>query len=275
MPIRIQKVETGRRAKTNSIFYGVTGAGKTTFLGSAQECEWTSPILIMDILGGMRSLAGMGIEITRPTSFAEIQDIYNFLRHDNRKYRSVGIDSITGLQRKLSMGEIIGELDPEGAYSNLANYTPADQYDWLGSGEQMRRFVRAFHDLAYLPDEERRLHVIITALEKHDLERGIICPSLPGVLGPEIGASVDIMARLTVQHVGIEGEEDEEDEEELERYRHLQFREQRDAQTGLRVLAKVRVPPTRTFPDEMWQPTMNKLVSVWLRTRRKKRRRRR
>jgi len=258
--MKIRKVERAEDVRVNALFYGITGVGKTTLLGTAQKCPATSPILLIDVAGGTHSLAGRRIDIVRPVNFTEIQEIYDFLRHDNTKYKSVGIDSITEIQRQLSMAGILGDIDENASHTNLAGTTPADRYDWLSSGEQMRKFIRAFRDLAYLPDVNRRIHVFITALEKMDENRSVICPSLPGLLGVEIGASLDILARLSVEQVLVSEEEDSETTEA----RHLLLHERQD-DSGSRILAKVRTPVPTKFPKEMWSPTVSKLVGTWVR----------
>lgn len=238
----------------NFLVYGPTGVGKTRLLGSAQECEYTSPVLFLDIEGGTLSLTGMDIDIVRPQNFTEIQDLYDFLRYENDVYRSVAIDSLTELQRKLSMAEIMGVLQEDASYSNLAEHKPPDRYDWLSSGEQMRRFIRAFRDLAYLPDPDIRVHVLFTALEKADEVRSVVCPSLPGVLGMEVGASVDIMARFSLERVDVNGGE--------KVYRNLSMIERIDPM-GTRYLAKCRLPVGSKPPEDIKYPTVQKILSMW------------
>ena len=117
----ITKVERGKNVRLNILVYGLMDAGKTVLLGSAQRCNVTSPSLLLDVDGGTQSLVGNDIDIFRPQSFSEIQEVYDFLRYENKTYKSVGIDSITEIQRKLSMGEIIGTLTEDSGYDNLPN----------------------------------------------------------------------------------------------------------------------------------------------------------
>lgn len=256
MAIEIRKIETGVDVFLNFLIYGKTGVGKTTLLGSAQDCELTSPMLLMDVEGGTMSLSGSDIDIVRPNNFEQIQEIYDFLRFENGEYKSVGIDSLTEIQQKLSMGAIIGVLDEDASYKNLAGHTPSDRYDWLSSGEQMKRFIRAFRDLAYVPDETKRIHVFFTALEKADEKMSVICPSLPGQLGLGVGASVDIMGRMSIERIELE-----EGKHKIGRV--LTLRETVDID-GTRCLAKARVPKNSDFPREMWRPTVDKLLKEWM-----------
>jgi hypothetical protein len=254
MGVKITTVETGIDVHLTGIFYGLPGVGKTHILGTAQKCEATSPILVLDVDKGMATLSGSGIKVVRPSSFDEIQDIYNYLRFDNTTYRSVGIDSVTVTQQDLSMGEIIGIIEEAGAYTNLANHTPSTQYDWLSSGEQMKRTVSAFRDLAYLKDKKHRIHVFFTALEKTDDKRNIVCPSLPGVLGPEIGAKVDILGRMTLRPVHKEGGRT------IDKY-YMELKQHDE--DGYKYLAKVRAPENVSVPRGMYDPTIQKLLDLW------------
>ena len=255
MAITIHKIESGDDVRLNVLVYGQLGVGKTCLLGSAQDCEETSPMLLIDVEGGTLSLSGTSIDIFRPQNFDEIQEVYDFLRFENTEYKSVGIDSLTELQRKLSMGEILGVLEEDASYTNLAGHKPPDRYDWLQSGEQMRRFIRAFRDLAYLREKDRRIHVFFSALEKTDENRSIVCPSLPGALGVEVGASVDVLARLSIQEVQTE-------DGRTRKVRHLSMREEID-ENGIRYLGKIRMPKSNSFPTTLINPSASKLIRLW------------
>ena len=249
------RADTGADIRMNVLVYGLSGIGKTRFIGSADKSPLATPMLLIDVEGGTLSIAGSKITIVRPTSFKQIQEIYDFLRHENDYYKSVGVDSVTELQRKLSMGEITGTLDEDSSYKNLADHTPTDRYGWLQTGEQMRKFIRAFRDLAYHPESEKRIHVFMTALEKSDDVRQIVCPSLPGLLGLEIGASMDVLARMSMQILKVG--------DKKKKVRQLRMSEWLD-DDGTKYLAKARVPETAKFPKELWRPTVQKLLSNWM-----------
>lgn len=244
-----------RETKLNALIYGLSGVGKTRLLGSAQKCEDTSPIFFMAIDPGTVSISGSGIEVFRPTNFKEIQQAYNFLRFENTRFRSVGIDSVTEAHDRLAMGDILGVLQEDASYSNLDNHIPATQYDWLQSGEQMRRMIRAFRDLAYLPETEKRIHVLMTALERTDQKQSIICPALPGALGLSVGASIDILARLSLKKVEVA-------EGVFKRVRQLDMAEAEDEE-GFKIICKARVPLNTSFPKDITKPTMSKLIAAW------------
>lgn len=242
----------------NMIIYGDTGTGKTYLCGSALDFEGSSPTLFIDFEGGTKTLHGRKIDVVRPKNWKEIQTIYEYLYHDNEKYKSVVIDSLTELQKKFSMGAIMGQFDEDNNnYADLENSVAPTRQDWLRSGEQMRKTIRAFRDLAYLQETSRRVHVIMTALEKYDEKKRIICPSLPGSLAYECGALVDIFARLSKQAVTVINPETKE--EKVITRRHLLTEEHVD-ETDLKYTAKNR---GGRLGKQMWDPTIAKILGVW------------
>lgn len=239
---------------TSAIIYGETGSGKTRLLGTAVECEDTNPCLLIDVEGGTKTLRRVEIDVVRPASWKEIQEIYNFLRHDNTKYRSVCIDSLTELQKKYSLGTILGDLsEGQSDYTDLGGTVVPTRQDWLKTGDQMRKFIRAFKELAYLKDVKRRIHVLMTCLEKYDEKKNLIGPNFYGQLGGESGAYIDVLARLS--HITVEKEV--EGETVLVSRRHLLVDAYSDAD-GMRYLAKNRGSSIR----QIWEPTVEKIIKM-------------
>lgn len=238
-------------AHFNGIFYGVTGVGKTTLLGSAQKCKATSPMLFIDHDSGLLSLADTDIDVVRPMNFPELQEVYDFLRHDNTKYRSVGIDTLTEEQRGISMNTILDEVDETAAYKDLARSTPPTRQDWLKSQIHMRKFIRAFRDLSYLPDRTRRLHVFMTAGEKVDETSAMGCPALPGVLGLEAGGYVDVLGRIVIRKRVV-------DEKTVES--RFLYTKEVTTEEGVKFLAKNRLG---RFGRGVWDPTIKTLIDKW------------
>lgn len=256
MAIKTERIETGKLIRLNIMAYGESGSGKTTLIESAMECEYTSPILAIDIDGGMTSVSGSKMELFRPRNMKQMQEVYDFLRYENTTFKAVGVDSLTEMQRKLSMGEILGVMDDDFSYKNLDKHVPADRFDWLSSGEQMTRNIRAFRDLAYLPDRKRRIHVIFTALERYEEKRNLVCPALPGAIGIGVGASVDILGRLSVEQI-------QTDSGKVREVYQLYMRNWFD-DDGVKYLGKARVPKGASFPRKIYNPTVDKLVRYWI-----------
>jgi len=242
---------------TSAIIYGETGVGKTHLLGTVTKCKFASPCLLIDVDGGTKTLRGVNIDVVRPTSWREIQEIYNFFRHDNTKYKSVAVDSLSELQKKYSLGTILGDLmdDGESDYTDLGGTIVPTRQDWLKTGDQMRKFIRAFKELAYLKDTDKRVHVLMTCLEKYVEKKDLICPLFSGSLAEESGAYVDVLARLS--HITQEKEED--DKIKVISRRHLLVDAHTDSE-GMRYLAKNRGSRVK----QIWNPTIEKLLTMGL-----------
>ena len=241
----------------NGIVYGDTGSGKTYLLGTAIEYDETFPFLLIDVEGGTKTLRGKKVDVVRPASWKELQEIYNFFRHDNHKYKALGIDSLTELQKKYSLGHILGDLREEEDYTNLADTIVPTRQDWLKTGDQMRKFIRAFKGLSYLRggnDSGDPIHVFMTCLEKIDEKKNIIGPMFSGQLALESGAYVDVLARLSA--ISVE-EDDGDGNPIIVTKRHLLI----DAyvtEEGVRYLAKNRGSSRR----QIWNPTIEEIVKI-------------
>ena len=262
--LRASKPESFAAAFLNMIIYGLLGAGKTELLGTATECKQTSPMLLVDVEGGSLTLAGKDIDIIRPTSFRDLQKIYLYLRdHNDRSlpgcrggYKSVGIDSVTEIQKKLSMGQIMGKFDDAG-YKDLTQANPPDRRDWLLSSAQMTDLIYAFRDLAKTPTGKFRYHVFMTAKEKVDDDRKVICPQLPGILGVECGSFVDCLCRLSIRTREVtKGEEVVEVED-----RYLAATEYDDESSGIKCLGKNR---GGKLGKGVWRPTIGKIIDRYM-----------
>jgi hypothetical protein len=255
-PFLVERPQGSRHL--NIIIYGDSGAGKTWLAGTAQDCEATSPALLIDIDSGVSTLAGREIDVVRPRSWADIQKIYEFLLHDNTHYKSVIIDSLTEVQRKFSMGTILGEIkDGADHYNDLGATLVPTRQDWMRTGDQLRKLIRAFRDLAYLPDESRRVHVVMIMLEKYDEKRKVICPQLSGTLGNECGAFVDVLARLSRQLVTVE-----RDGEEVQEVRRHLLLDDYINDIDVRHMGKDRSGKLGLY---LWDPTMCDIVEGFCR----------
>jgi hypothetical protein len=240
----------------NIIIYGDSGAGKTALAGSAQECEATSPIMFIDVDSGTSTLQGKEIDIVRPRSWKDVQKIYEFLLNDNTHYKCVVIDSLSEMQKKFSMGTILGEIkEGSDSYNDLGSTPVPTRQDWMKTGDQMRKLIRAFRDLAYLPDG-RAVHVIMIALEKSDEKRKIVCPSLPGTLGQDCGAFVDVLARLSRQNV----DEEDADGNTVAVSHRILLTDTYINDEEMKFLAKDR---SSKIGDVVWDPTMQAIVEAF------------
>lgn len=239
----------------NGIIYGPSGAGKTHLCGTAGEYELTTPALVIDCEKGTTSLFGFkGVKILKPHKWKDIQKMYQYLRTENTYFKSVVIDSLTEMQKHYSIGSIMNELDEEeGSYADISTANAPTRQDWLRTGEQMKKVIRAFRDLAYLPDKNKRLHVFMICLETMNDKRNMIHPTLSGSLGIDCGAAVDFLFRLSSQSVL------ESDDEGNDRYvtrRHLLTDRYVDEEDII-YLAKNR---GSFFKKSIWDPNIESIM---------------
>jgi hypothetical protein len=253
LSLPIQRPESAN--KLNILIYGLTGSGKTHMLGTALDSPDMDPMLLIDLEGGTLTLRGREVDIVRPRNWKEVLEIEQWLRFEDTKYKSVGIDSLTEMQSKLSLGTIKGELDEEGEYRNMdaPSATKIDQ--WGQTGDQMRKVIRMFKTLASHVDPEKRRHVIFTALEKED--KGIVMPDMQGALGAKVGGYVDVLGRLGVTEREVEDEET--GEVDLVTVRYL-ICDQMIGKDGRKYLAKNRGNKLDTV---LWEPDLAKIAQVW------------
>jgi hypothetical protein len=184
------------------LVYGDSGIGKTTLLGSADDAPLLRPMLLIDVEGGTESLRLRypDTDIVRVESWPQMQEVYNELHRAKHKYRTVGVDSLTEIQ-KLNMYWIMQELLKNNEATRVDPDVPSMR-EWGKNLEQMRKFVRAFRDL--------KMNTIFTALAKEDKDgqSGAIKlrPNLSGKLAQEIPAFLDVVGYYYSKEVVEEGE---------------------------------------------------------------------
>lgn len=194
------QVSTVEKSTTNvnMIIFGDSGVGKTRLCGSASEVPEMSPVLILDVEGGVSSLKHLypNMAVIRITSFRDMQKAYDALFDGKHPFKTVVVDSLTETQ-KFGMYDIMerarikdSERDPD---------LPGIG-EWGKNTEQIRRFVRAFRDLP-------NVNTIFTALRMDDRNKlGVTTtlPSLSGKLAREVSALVDEVLYMYVKNVGGE-----------------------------------------------------------------------
>jgi len=201
----VQKVSE-RMDWAKLLIYGVPGAGKTYLAGQAAEVERMSPVLFIDIEGGTKTIRKLhpNVDVVRvqnvydkqgrlrASAWKKLQDVYEDLRKGVH-YQTVVVDSLTEAA-KVSMYSVLEEAVKTTTNRDRDPDVP-EMRDWGKSGEQIRRFVRAFRDL--------NCHVIFTALssEDKDPQSGSVTvkPALAGKLKDEIPAYLDEVLYLYVK----------------------------------------------------------------------------
>jgi len=178
----------------NALIYGDPGVGKTYLLGTAIDDPRTSPVLIFDVEGGMKTLRNKpGIDVVPVRSMKELQDGYNKLFKsivdDQIYYKTVCIDSLTEL----------ADLDIKTIMQQAYNQNPdkididvPDQRGWGKSRNHIRTIVRAFRDLP--------CNVIYTASigqQSEENQPTKFHPGFAGKLRTEIPGFMDIVGYMT------------------------------------------------------------------------------
>lgn len=183
--VAIQKPEDLRFMK--GLVFGPPGHGKTTFLGTAQYDERTSPILILDFEGGSESLVGLDVDIVRVTDWQTYNEAFDFLVNDKHGYKSVGIDSIS----ETHIFTLLNILRQEGPTRKDPDLL--QQGDYGKALVLMRRLLREFRDLP--------MHVFFTSLAKEEMDsrEGMVKkPALAGALADEVPGMMGVVAYLAL-----------------------------------------------------------------------------
>lgn len=182
----------------NGMFFGEFGVGKTHLLGTAQDHPETSPLLILDVDGGVQTLRKRkDIDVLQVRSLEQFNDIYESLFNSIVKgemhYKTIGVDTLTEFQ-SLDISEIMlarweespGKLDKD----------VPDPYGWNKSGAHMRKMVRALRDLPC-----NTLFTCHVAEVENTLKQKEYFPMLPGKLRKQIPGFLDFVGYMK-QEVG-------------------------------------------------------------------------
>lgn len=224
--------------------YGLTDAGKTHLLGTANKSKHTKPMLVIDVDQGDLTLSDQDIDIVNVKSLDELQEIWESLAYEDHGYRSVGFDGFTAQHDDQSMPAVME--DESGVIPlDLTTYKIPTLNNWGTSMFHVKKVLRAFKALTRTEDPDDAIHVFCTALEQVDERRDIGVPGLPGKLGLGVGSYVDILARLIAVERG--------DEE----VRYLRATKHIDDEDGFTYLGKNRL---RLLPRKMKNPSIPKIM---------------
>lgn len=129
-------------------FYGRTGTGKTTVLGT-----FPKPILLLDINDrGVDSIAEYGeeIQVLQPRRWEDFEDVYWYLKKHAGEYATLGIDTVTELQELAVIHQLEqktgARLDDEEA-SRASDWGNLNQSDWGDVGALMKRWITDIRNL--------------------------------------------------------------------------------------------------------------------------------
>lgn len=128
----------------NAMIYGEANTGKTHLLGSASVVECFSPILIISMDKGEKTLKGCwpDVDVLLPANFMDVQRILNELfktggKYEGVQYKSLGFDNATTAQKR-GIEYLYDQEEPSIDFVDFEAATWANG-GWNRSSEQMRR----------------------------------------------------------------------------------------------------------------------------------------
>jgi phage nucleotide-binding protein len=178
--------------------YGEPGVGKTHFVGTANDYEATSPMLLLDIEGGTTTLRKRtDLDVVKVRSIEKLTEVQNMLYRENElSYRCIALDNMTELQA-LDM-QVIMQLAYDRNPDKVDKDVPSPR-EWGKSREHLRKITRAFRDLP--------AHIIFTAHVHEKVEEGQPTRYYPGFGGKarvDVPGFCDVVGFMTVDHTGRE-----------------------------------------------------------------------
>ncbi len=226
------------------LLYGRAGTGKTTLLAS-----FPKPLLLIDIkeqgTASIRKVAG--IESVSITHWDEYEALFHWIKRKGSKYRTIGNDPISGLQRILI--EKVREQSKKDEGDLLT------RKDWGQVSGGMLTWLGHYRDLV-----AKNHHVVFTAHERttngEDSPEEQIDPSIGPQLMPSVASficgAVDVLGHTFVRERMIK-----KDDKKIRRVEY-----------GLRIgphgyyNTKVRSPRDFTPPDVIVDPTYEKILAT-------------
>jgi len=185
MSLKVMKAATLKSEGKSMLIYSHSGTGKTWTLGSLPP----SKTLILDVDKGIETISESDHDVVRPEGAEEILEICRRLEAGELKYRFVGVDSLSELEKLL---QVERKRLKKREFLSLREYGE--------SSEILRELVRRFCAL-----RSHGITVVFTCLETLlDIQLSddqIVSKSLPLLskkLTLEVCGLMDLVCRLTI-----------------------------------------------------------------------------
>ena len=165
--------------KIKAVVYGASGAGKTSFAGTAKNAIFASAE------GGLLSIADKTPNYVEIHTLQDLRDLLVYLTKEKHTFDTVIIDSITEINEVIKL-----EIEKK-------NGRPMAIQDWGTLGKDIRSILRSFRDLP--------MHVLFLAQEAVDKDEDKvtkITPSLNGRAATDIAYFMDIVGYLYIDKDG-------------------------------------------------------------------------
>ena len=152
--------------KMNILVYGDPGSGKTHLAGTAQDSPYMADVWVMNIDGGMMTLANRGdIHAVDIHSVDDLERELHKLINGDPMYKdakTIVIDNITELQSLSLEGIVASQLNDRMKKGGTIDDIYLDDYG--KSSTQLARVLRGFRDLP--------MHVIYIAHKRDKIRKG-------------------------------------------------------------------------------------------------------
>jgi hypothetical protein len=198
------------------VLYGPPGSGKTTMGATFPD------VLFLSAESGLLSVRDKAIDVWTINEWEDLEEAFAYLRKGDHAYKSVVLDSLTEVQKKLNEHIVKKFPGKRRDYDDLMS-----QSDWGYAIDKLRKMCRAFRDLP--------MNVVFIALEQTEAGEGetVTKPALSGkTMAVELMGWVD----AAVYCPGPIKDEDG----------NMQYLGQTVAAKGR--MAKIRVPAGATVP---------------------------
>jgi hypothetical protein len=116
--------------------YGPPGSGKTTFGATFPN------VLFLSAESGLLSIRDRDIDAWTINEWEDMEEAFKFLKHTPHEYKSVAVDSVSEIQKKLNDYIVRKFPAVKRGYQDLPS-----ESDWGANISKMRQMLRAFRDL--------------------------------------------------------------------------------------------------------------------------------